>query len=282
MALNRGDIAEAERLLPAIEVNTAEDFGLPLLAVLERGLEKLVPVLLAAGADPNRWLDQAPGPSTPLGMAAATEARGANRRRLTQLMLRHGADPNGRGFKGATPLHEAALFVAGGWGRLGGLKALLRAGTRLETRDDFGNTPWMLAALRAARSDPLLPPKRRRAAVVTVLEKAGADTSSLPSVELLLAGGQGDERRAIAALAEGADPRARTETGSPALFLAVKANAAGLVRTLLEAGSDPSIPDPLHGEGTTPLQLAEEKGLGEIAALLRSGETVENHQPTTS
>lgn len=270
-ALSRKNFAEAKRLLPTIEINNSEDFGLPLMRVLAHGLTKLIPVVLEAGADPNLSIGESHQPTTPLGMATATLASWVNRRRLVNLLLQNGADVNGRGFNGATPLHEAACYAARSGGSLSGLKALLKAGADIEARDNFDNTPWMLAAFEAGLSSP---PKRCRKAVMAILEKADADTSERASVELLLAAKQGDEQRAVAALAEGANPQARTAAGASALFLAVDAGAAGLVRILLAAGVDPSIPydpdNPRTRGGITPLQWALEKELVEIEEILRS------------
>lgn len=270
-AVCQQDIAESRRLLPTLEINNGEDFGLPLLMVLEHGLTKLVPIVLEAGANPNLWIDKAHGPSTPLGMATATLRGWGNRRRLVKLLLRHGADVNGRGLNGATPLHEAARFAPREWGLLNGLKALLKAGADIEARDDFGNTPWMLAAYEAGLSSP---PTRRRKAVIAVLERAGADTSERASVELLLAARKADEQRALDALAGGANPQARTATGASALFLAVDMDAVELVRILLAAGVDPSIPDepnnPRIRGGITPLRWAQEREHTEIVEMLRS------------
>jgi ankyrin repeat protein len=271
LAVNAGNHQKALRFLPSIDVNDGEDFGLPLVVALERGLSELVPPLLEAGADVDLWKDQGPHrPASILSMAACTEARGTDRGALTNLLLRHGANPNLRVVNGETPLHEVALFAAGGKGKLGGFFALLDAGADLETRDDFGNTPWMLAAFRVTEDNLFLPKKKRRLKIARAFEKAGASTESRPSIDLLVAAKERDLDGLQAALAHGGNPDARTPTGTSALFLAVEGNSIEAVKILLEAGADPTVPNPLHGLGATPKEIAEKRNLDEIASLLNS------------
>ena len=64
-----------------------------------------------------------------------------------------------------------------------------------------------------------------------------------------------------------ADLNQQDRKGSTALLWAVARREPELVQILLDRGADPSRVD---RDGTTPLALAEQKGLGEIAGILRA------------
>ncbi len=168
----------------------------PLIDALDIERGDLVPLLLAAGDDPNAR-DEDGRPAIDFALSIASEPRrttavlalldaGADAnalcmnpltnaldvpalylavasqyRRLIPEFLRHGADPNRQeGHQGLTPLHEAVLQDA-----LPLLSDLLHAGADPNRPDDQGITPLMLAAREA------------KPGIVSALIAAGGDVA---------------------------------------------------------------------------------------------------------
>jgi uncharacterized protein len=82
---------------------------------------------------------------------------------------------------------------------------------------------------------------------------------------LLTAAAAGDALAIRAALADGADPDARDDAGTPALMLATRARAAEAVRTLIDAEADVDAQD---AERFNPFLYAGAEGLLEILTLV--------------
>ena len=79
-------------------------------------------------------------------------------------LLKRGADPNkGRGYGGSTPLHLAILEK-----KLDLVKKLLKKGAHLETKDDDGFTPLLMAVRDGAPED-----------VIDALLEQGADVRAV-------------------------------------------------------------------------------------------------------
>jgi ankyrin repeat protein len=159
-------------------------------ALDEGGSVEAIELLLAAGADVNRWDGERD--STPLLMALLR-----NQRAAAALLLAAGADPNVRGAEGDVPLHLAVrqgdidlvqqLLERGAaqslndWGPMPGrtplglaaerldlpiVERLLAAGARVNQTDDSDKTS--LDRARASESKD----ETRRAAVIALLEGA--------------------------------------------------------------------------------------------------------------
>lgn len=189
-----------------------------------------------------------------------------------------------------TGLHRAAYE-----GDLTEIERLLTEGAETEARDGNGRTPLIVAAF--ASQDDAFAALVKGGADVTAQDAVGYDSVTIAAVandpELmslaLSLGGRNDAihtnwngtaliaaahlghaevvRRLIAA---GAPLDHINNLGWTALIEAVVLGDGGpghqaTVRALIEAGADASIAD---RDGKTPLQLAEERGYAEIAAIL--------------
>lgn len=124
-----------------------------LIGALDAKRVDVVELLLKAGADADRWeaftsYDEANGTSAggrPLHLARTAA--------LAQVLLAHGADPNGRDRLLQTPLHRSASWQTEGDELYAVLTCLVRAGADLEARDHLGRTPVLAWAERAAVDD---------------------------------------------------------------------------------------------------------------------------------
>ncbi|WP_425578094.1 ankyrin repeat domain-containing protein [Streptomyces albiaxialis] len=195
-----------------------------------------------------------------------------------------------------SPGADDALLRAAEDGDAEGVRKAVKAGADLETRDDKGRTPLLLASLgdhvEAARvlvregADPDAQDERRdsawlvtgvtgSAAMARVLIPGGPDygvTNRYGGTSLIPAG----ERGHVAYVREvlrSTDIKVNhvNRLGWTALLEAVILGDGGtdhqkVVALLLDAGADRDLADK---DGVTPLQHAERRGYGEIAQLLR-------------
>lgn len=102
-----------------------------LTRAVDTGQPAVVLALLESDADPNlgKW--------TPLLSAATNRSL-----ELTRMLLEAGADPTICGFRGRTPLHQAA-------GNPAVVRLLLEFGADVDARDDDGETP-LISSVRPA------------------------------------------------------------------------------------------------------------------------------------
>jgi ankyrin repeat protein len=149
----------------------------------------------------------------------------------------------------------AELMNAASTGNLAATKAALLVGARVNASNEWGSTPVLLAA------------QEGHADVVRTLLRAGA-----------LADGRGGAMTPLAAaalgghtevvkllLASGAQTDTSTETGEPALLLAVRMNRLGAAAALLEAGASLQVRN-RQGDGLCMVAIAE--NFPEMLALL--------------
>jgi ankyrin repeat protein len=158
---------------------------------------ELVRWLLEAGADPT--IPSVTGESAITHLAAADEID------LLRLLLAKGAPANEGALGDATtPPRSLALIWAANAGRLEAVRALVEAGARLDSRDDFEQTAVflaaskghaeVLAALLALGADPslggradtsplMIAVQNARAACVRILVKAGAGLEQLDAFQ---------------------------------------------------------------------------------------------------
>lgn len=174
---------------------------------------------------------------------------------MARVLLRLGANPNGCSPGTGTMLHHWAQSRDAEV-----LRLLLEAGTEVDALDDMGETA--LQAL-VSRSGSLL---RMQDPAVSAKVAPFLESMNLP-LELPQDRPE-DLAEAVRALAAAGADVNREAWGSTPLMEAADAGDLGLVRTLLEAGADPSRRD---AEGATAADRAESSGHEEIAALLRWG-----------
>jgi ankyrin repeat protein len=243
-----------------------------LMAAAGMGHRAIVRVLLLAKADVNLRMQNG---ATALFMVTVQQ-----KPRMVRRLLDAGADPNV-----ATAEGKTALFVAVEKGRRRLVQRLLDAGANpnvaLQEYDTFdadlakGTTPLMLAALKG----------RRR--MVETLLRAGADVEARNDRgegALALAAAKGFvkvmEQLRAAGAAEAVDERAFQ---AAALLKAAALGEEERVKALLQAGTDPNVPNSEPCDhGKTPIIYAAEHGhAGVIRLLLAAGAAVDAAEPTS-
>jgi ankyrin repeat protein/beta-lactamase regulating signal transducer with metallopeptidase domain len=198
----------------------------------------MVPMLAAAGADPNA--DAGLG-WRPLHEASA-RPRGAA---LQAVLVAAGADLNARDAYG-----RSALRYAVEKGMVQNAQALLGLGAEhdLLTAAAMG-TPETVRRLAAESPRGL---RLRSASLATPLHVAAE---------------RGDVGAIRALLGAGADPNARDLSGRSPLHLAAATGDVEAVVELLDGGADTDVPA-LTNAGATPLHVAAEQGLAEVVQTL--------------
>jgi len=139
--------------------------------------------------------------------------------------------------------------------------SLLRWGARINTTNDTGATPLMIA-VAMDHTDM----------VRTLLEK-GADVSRRSKelhTALHYATAHGTCEIITQLISFGADPNAQDNQGNTPLFYAIKYNNVDAVSCLLEKGANPSLE---NLEGQTPLSFAKMLGNSALVELLTKHQT---------
>lgn len=153
-----------------------------------------------------------------------------------QLLLGNGADPNGRGIDGTTPLTVAAFLLETD---IAGLLHSFGAG--LELGNCWGQKPLFCACQGGIEDTPNELPEQKRLSMAKILLGRGADV-------------------------EGSDNEGRT----PLCQAVIAVNDIELARLLLQHGAKPDKGDIY---GVTPLQLAEQNCSSEMVELLEHNDT---------
>ena len=275
-ALESADLSAVKRALknqPALDV--LRDDLTPLHYAAWKGQAAAAKALLAAGAEVDA-VD--PAGETALHWTESSE--------LLRVLLSADADPNARDRRGCTALHHFAdnplavnVLVAAGadpnaQAKIGAplhfarrdakaVKALLRAGAELESKDYQGDTPLISAASRGheVATKALLAAganvSARNERGQSALHQA-ATVSSTQCIDLLLAAG--------------ADPNARDKDGNTPLHQAAEYNKSANLIRLVAAGAEINA---TNARGDTALhkvcQHADEKA---IKTLLQRGADV--------
>jgi ankyrin repeat protein len=214
------DGRECLRLLLGYAADVAQLARMALAAPVSTNDTEGVRLLLEAGADPNRYADDADSPA-PAVYAAVRAGCSAE---LTGLLLAHGADPDTAGPDGRSPYALATIQ-----GRAD-LATLLR---RYGAADDATGTDRFLAACQHAdqaavaqqlAQDPRLPSRLTAAQQAAAMIHA-AETGHTAALALMLD------------LGFPADARGDDEGGT-ALHAAAHSGSAPAIRLLLDRGAD--------------------------------------------
>ncbi len=241
---------------------------------LENSNAENTELLLAAGADPNiaGWTEGTAQPWWPLFRAVLARGGPEDMQRLTELLLKHGADVKAKTSEGWTALHLAAQYDLNPIARL-----LLANGADANAQ---GNAPADVPnmATRSARppSDPstapTLPPGPMAVQLQVppaFLSRGGMRSGDLSPdagvTPLHLAVARLNLDLAQALLKQGADLNARDSQQRTPLHFAVNRRDLEMMRLLLDAKADPDARDV---NGITPFVLATQAGRG-ITGLTR-------------
>ena len=246
-----------EALLAAgADVNAGRERGdTPLtMAAGPRGRTPVTDALLEAGADVSFEAPDAGGPLHESLRGNGTDSPSD----LTLQLLALGADPNARGYRGETPLYEAATHGPDV------IRALVEAGADPTVLTDYGESPLhpaarfgqpaTIIALVEAGADPNAvnedgeTPLHQaieigRADNVAALIEAGVNVE-VPTSEgdtpLHVAVAEAEDEAAIvsALVGAGADVNARNERGETPLHTAWVRDKAAVIRMLMEQGAD--------------------------------------------
>ena len=210
--------------------------------------------------DIARLLQRAEGAGVPRSRASdvllqAARAGDADR---AALAVRAGADIEARDARQRTP-----LLLAAGADRVDVARLLIALGADPDALDDQHDTPWLVTGVTGSVEmlEALLPARPD----LRIRNRFGG-VSVIPASER---GHVGYVRRVVRT---GIDVNHVNDLGWTALLEAVILGDGGpahqeIVRILLRAGADPSIPD---GDGVTALEHAEASGQEAVARLLRA------------
>jgi len=247
------DVGQVARMALAAPISTDDTEGARLL--------------LAAGADPNRYADDADSPA-PAVYAAVRSGCSAE---LTGLLLAHGADPDAPGPDGRSPY---ALATSQGRADLAAL--LCRYGAA----DDTTGTDRFLAACQHAD---------QAAAAQQLAEDPGLPgrlTAAQQAAAMIHAAQSGNTAAITLMLDLGFAVDARGDDGGTALHAAAYSGGAPIVRLLLDRGADIEARDtswdstPIEwaavGSGERPADNPRPDWIAAVQALLDAGASAQD------
>lgn len=165
-------------------------------------------------------------------------------------LLTRGVNPDVMDNNGNT-----ALIIAAREGKDDIMRVLYLAGAKINTRNQFGESAIMLAALNG----------HSQAVNTLIAIRANTQGNRQGWTALLYAAFSGHSGIVRQLLDNGASPNEATENGMTALMLAAKNGHVEVVKALLEYHADVTI---VNEQGATALSLAIERGNTNIAALL--------------
>jgi len=291
LAAKKGELARLEAFLKAGgDVNTQDEKGrTALMAACDAGRTEIVKMLLAKGANPNLQdndgdtaLNEATttsdiGPTDTAGsrggnivivkllLAGGADAKMATgsfpplicaaeygNNAIVELLLERGADINAKNWTGMSALARSIYD-----GRFETAKILLAKGADVESRDDSGDTPLILAAQR----NPQL--------LRDLLDKGANANGKNNNLETALIHAYGRES-VVTLLDHRAELEAKDKRGMTALTHAALGRNHEKVKVLLERGADVNA---RTTEGETALSIARQYSDGRpiVELLLKFG-----------
>ncbi|KAJ9638045.1 general transcription repressor [Knufia peltigerae] len=212
------------------DVNGGRGYDTPLTFAAGNGYIEVVRELLAAGADPNKMMND--------GYSAARAAAAEGRLDFLKLLMEHGANIN-------VPT-SPALPIAASMGHKEVFEHLLASGADMEARDVNSYTALMGASGGGHQeiSEELL----RRGADPSAVDEDG-------NTALMLVSGMRGEQVEIAKMLidSGADVNHANTAGDTALHVAAARGYTSMAKVLIDAGADLEKP---NQKTNTPLQAA--------------------------
>lgn len=182
---------------------------------------------------------------------AQSATRNGNVKTLQELLVK-GVDPNTTDREGTTLLMNAATA-----GHLDAARVLVGAKARVNARNQFGESPLMMASIRGHRT------------IVEYLIQQGADLNPPSWTPLMFAAVKGHVEIVELLLARGANVNAASENGTTALMLAAREGSLDTVLALIERGAAVNL---RNLAGATALGMALEGKRQDVASiLLRAG-----------
>jgi len=221
----------------------------PLYCASSLGLFDAVKELLELGMDPNVGTNQ-----LPLHKAIIN-----GHDKVAILLLNHGADANGKGYRGYSPLHHAAEI-----GNLSMVQVLFMFGGQASPRDSKGATPLHLAALHS----------HERIAEFLVARGAEVEVATIDDLRTPFHWAAWFESKKLMALflEHGANINAQNGDGETALHYAASQNQM-ILQDLLDDGAELEVET---RSGETPLYWAAEgENRGPIEKLINAGARVD-------
>jgi ankyrin repeat protein len=203
-----------------------------------------------------------PKPTTKTKQSALFEAIDNDDAAKVKALIAAGTDVNSRDKDGETALMRAVCAWAPDIA-----KALLAAGAEVDARDQYGNTA-LIWATRCPSGDEALKPLLDAGAKVDARNKDG-------QTALFSAATISSDKAVQTLIDAGADVNAKDESGRTPLMSAADQDRVGHVKTLLAAGADVNAKD---NRGVTALVLAENSELAKyrnMVPLLRAAGAVE-------
>lgn len=148
-----------------VDVNQNGPYGSAIWSAVAEDKQGAVELLLDAGADMNLKSDEPVDPKRPR-ITLLSCAVGTNDLNLMGILLAHGADINGAGEDGTTPLWSAV-----GWGGANTVLYLINKGSDVNRANDSGVTPLMIAT--ACKDVPILQALLQHGAKLETTDKEG-------------------------------------------------------------------------------------------------------------
>jgi ankyrin repeat protein len=230
--------------LSKIEFNTQmEEHRGALYAASERGYEKVVQMLLAAGADVNAQ-------GGDYGSALQAAAQGGHEK-VVQMLIAAGADVNAQGGE-----YGSALQAAAQEGHEKAVQTLLAAGADVNAQKGHYDSALYVAAQRGHEK------------VVQMLIAAGPGVNAWRGQygSALYGASQGGHEKAVQTLlAAGADVNARRGQYGSALYAAAQTGRKKVVQMLIAAGADVNAQGGQYGSA---LQAAAQGGHEKVVQIL--------------
>ena len=239
--------------------------GSPLFSACSRGDDRIVIILLEAGADPNLKNQEGKSPlwsassqdrpqivklllhfgalpdlQDKYGESLFFSAALRGQTELVALILKSGAEPNIKNKRGKSP-----LYCSSSRGHLDIVRLLLHGGADPNPRSEDEKSPVFVASLKGHTD-----------IVRILLDFGGKIHSRTKTGKTGLYGAVygGHQEIVTLLLQSGAEPNMKTNAGESALYVALERNGeTKIIKSLLEAGADP---DTRNSKGNTGLIIA--------------------------